>query len=82
MAFLASFGYGTGDLKVRGSALQALGGLCIARPTCMLSERARQLQKTVLHRNAAHDFKLRALNNLADLLKVSIEAKCNHYVFG
>lgn len=37
----------------------------------MLSERARKLQKAVLQRNAAHDLKIRALNNLADLLKVS-----------
>lgn len=59
------------DLKVRASALQALGSVFIARPTCMFSERARKLQMAVLQRKAEHDLKIRALNNLADLLKVS-----------
>jgi hypothetical protein len=70
-----------GNTKVRVSALHALGCLSIARPNLMLRERARELQKATLQRNALLEFKVRALNNLADLLKVRSGRQCRNLVF-
>jgi hypothetical protein len=67
-----------GNTKVRVSALHALGCLSIARPNLMLRQRARELQKATLQRDALLEFKVRALNNLADLLKVRSGRHCRN----
>ena len=63
---------GAGDLKVRESALQALGCLGIARPATLLAAEAQAIMKAALHPSAPTILKTRALNNLTELLKVPL----------
>lgn len=58
------------DLKVRESALQALGCLGIARPDTLLASEAQAIMKAALQPSAPTILKTRALNNLTELLKV------------
>ncbi len=59
-----------GDLKVRESALQALGCLGIARPSTLLAAEAQSVMKSALQPSAPTILKTRALTNLTELLKV------------
>ncbi|CAL8470720.1 g10262 [Coccomyxa elongata] len=62
-----------GDLKVRESALQALGCLGIARPSTLLAAEAQSVMKSALQPSAPTILKTRALTNLTELLKAEEE---------
>ncbi|KAK9829724.1 hypothetical protein WJX72_007528 [[Myrmecia] bisecta] len=71
--FVSFFHAKYGGLRVQEQALQALGNLAIARPSVLLGKQARAILQSVLSRSAPTLLKSRALQNLADMLKVEEE---------
>lgn len=57
---------------MRESALQALGCLGIARPATLLSRDTQAAMQSALRPSAPPQLKIRALHNLAELLKASM----------
>lgn len=61
--------------------MQAMGNLFIVRPAAMLAPPASTITKAALQRDAPKQLKIRALTNLAELLKVCFSKATASSVF-
>ena len=63
-------------IKVRDSALAAVGCLAAAQPQALAGERAQKLLRRAMHSSSSVALKCRALSVLLDMLRVRLLSPC------